>query len=39
MKKLNPKNYPPPVAKTTASVFYVSTHVGQFATGTRPTVC
>lgn len=39
MKKLNPKNYPPPVAKTTADVFYVSTHVGQFATGTRPTVC
>lgn len=39
MKKLNPKNYPPPVAKTTSGVFYVSTHVGQFATGTRPTVC
>lgn len=39
MKKLTPKNYPPPVAKTTAGVFYVSTHVGQFATGTRPTVC
>ena len=39
MKKLNPKNYPPPAAKTTADVFYVSTHVGWLAAGTRPTVC
>ena len=38
MKKLNPKNYPQ-LLKLLLAFFYVSTHVGQFATGTRPTVC